>query len=402
MKLTFTLFFLSLIAARGADIPLRTVDGGDTSLAAYKGSVLLIVNVASQCGETPQYADLQTLHEKFADKGLKVLAFPSNDFGGQEPGTNAEIKEFCTSRYQAKFDLFEKISIKGEMPHPLYKFLTEPETNPSLFGPVGWNFEKFLISREGKIVNRWRTSVQPGDQAVVGAIEWELADAAGRAELEKQGGSPGALDEYMGRRTAKTMSYHGAGWLIRNNRESEEKTTEMMPQLGLKPGMNVADIGSGNGYHTLLMAEKIGKEGTAYAVDVQPEMLELLKKRAAAAGVENIKYIHNSYWDAKLPENSIDLALMVDVYHEFSHPEQMLASIRKALRPGGRVALVEFRLEDEKVPIKLEHKMSKEQIMREFPANGFKLVESYDKLPWQHLMFFEAAEEPRIDTNGLE
>jgi glutathione peroxidase-family protein/ubiquinone/menaquinone biosynthesis C-methylase UbiE len=399
MKFSLTLILLSLVAAHGADIPLRTIDGEESSLAAYKGEVLLIVNVASQCGETPQYAELQALHERFSDKGLKVLAFPSNDFGGQEPGSNAEIKEFCASRYQTKFDLFEKVSIKGEKPHPLYKFLTEPETNPSLFGPVGWNFEKFLISREGKIVNRWRSSVQPSDAAVRGAIEWELADAAGRAALETEGGSPGSLDEYMGRKTAKTMSYHGANWLIRNNRESEEKTTEMMPQLGLKAGMNVADIGSGNGYHTLLMAEMIGKEGAAYAVDVQPEMLALLKKRAADAGIENVKYILNSYWDAKLPENSIDLALMVDVYHEFSHPEQMLASIRKALRPGGRVALVEFRLEDDTVPIKLLHKMSKEQIMREFPANGFKLVESYDKLPWQHLMFFEATEEPRKDTN---
>ena len=127
-------------------------------------------------------------------------------------------------------------------------------------------------------------------------------------------------------------------------------------------------------------------------MDIQEQMLEMLKERAAKDGIDNIVSVHNSFWDAKLPENSIDLALMVDVYNEFSHPVQMLASIRKSLRPGGRVALVEFRLEDEKVPIKLLHKMSKEQIMKEFPANGFKLVESYDKLPWQHLMFFEKAD----------
>ena len=179
---------------------------------------------------------------------------------------------------------------------------------------------------------------------------------------------------------------------MREVREKEEKTSELMKNLGLKPGMTVADIGSGNGYHTLKMAKTIGDKGKAYAVDIQPEMLEMLEKRAKKADIDNIVNIHNSFWDTKLPESSIDLALMVDVYHEFSHPEQMLASIRKALKPGGRVALVEFRLEDKSVPIKLDHKMSKEQIMKEFPANGFKLVKSYDKLPWQHLMFFEKAE----------
>ena len=188
------------------------------------------------------------------------------------------------------------------------------------------------------------------------------------------------------------MHWRGATWLMREVREKEEKTSEMMNNLGLKPGMSVADIGSGNGYHTLKMAKAIGDKGKAYAVDIQPEMLEMLEGRAQKAQIKNIVSIHNSFWDAKLPEESIDLALMVDVYHEFSHPEQMLASIRKSLKPGGRVVLVEFRTEDPKVPIKKLHKMSKNQIMKEFPANGFQLVESYDKLPWQHMMFFEKAE----------
>ena len=197
----------------------------------------------------------------------------------------------------------------------------------------------------------------------------------------------------MGRTIAQTMHWRGAQWLMREVREKEEKTSEMMKNLGLKAGMDVADIGSGNGYHTLKMAETIGEKGKAYAVDIQPEMLEMLKGRAEKAGIGNITSIHNSFWDTKLPANSIDLALMVDVYHEFSHPEQMLASIRKALKPGGRIALVEFRMEDPKVPIKKLHKMSKQQIMKEFPANGFKLVGSYDKLPWQHLMFFAKDED---------
>ncbi len=200
----------------------------------------------------------------------------------------------------------------------------------------------------------------------------------------------------MGREIAQTMHWRGAEWLMREMREKEERTSEMMENLGIKPGMNVADIGSGNGYHTLKMAKAIsteGAEGKAYAVDIQEQMLEMLEKRATEAKIDNVVSVHNSFWDAKLPENSIDLALMVDVYHEFSHPEQMLASIHRSLKPGGRVALVEFRMEDKDVPIKLLHKMSKEQILKEFPANGFKLVGSYDKLPWQHLMFFEKATE---------
>jgi len=401
MKTALTLFLASItIASAGLpNIPLRTIDGVEKNLTDYDGKVMLIVNVASECGYTDQYGPMQALHAKFAEKGLRVVAVPSNDFGGQEPGTNADIKAFCAARYQTEFDLLEKTGIK-ENPHPLYAFLTEQKTSPSVFGPVGWNFEKFLVSRDGTVVNRWRADVSPDDPSVVGAIEWELADAKGRAELEKNGGGPGALNEYMGRKAAKTMSYHGANWLIRRTREKEESTAEMVEQLGLKPGMNVADIGSGNGYHTITMAKIIGEKGKAYAVDVQPEMLTLLDVRAREAGVTNIVPIENSYWDAKLPENSVDLALMVDVYHEFSHPAQMLASIRKSLRPGGRIALVEFRLEDKEVPIKLLHKMSKEQIMREYLANGFKLVESYDQLPWQHLMFFEATSGAEADAEG--
>ena len=158
--------------------------------------------------------------------------------------------------------------------------------------------------------------------------------------------------------------------------------------------MTVADIGSGNGYHTLMMAEIIGQKGTAYAVDIQPEMLQMLEKRADKAGMKNIKSIVNRYWDTDLPDSSIDFALMADVYHEFSHPEQMLSSIRRALKPEGIVTLLEFREEDPKVPIKPEHKMSKKQVIKEMSKNGFKLTRSYDKLPWQHLLFFQ------VDTDA--
>ncbi len=164
----------------------------------------------------------------------------------------------------------------------------------------------------------------------------------------------------------------------------------MLAALHVKPGDTVCDLGCGNGFYTLKLAELAGEKGRVFAVDIQREMLELLKDRALEAKVVNIETVLGTFVDPKLPEGSVDLVLLVDVYHEFSHPEQMLAAIRKSLKPTGRVALVEFRAEDPEVPIKPLHKMSKAQIMTEFPPNGFKLVEEFDKLPWQHLMFFQS------------
>jgi ubiquinone/menaquinone biosynthesis C-methylase UbiE len=136
-----------------------------------------------------------------------------------------------------------------------------------------------------------------------------------------------------------------------------------------------------------------GPEGRVYAVDIQPEMLRLLKRRAEEQRVRNITPVLGTLADPKLPAGKMDLILLVDVYHEFSHPQPMLAAMRDALAPGGLCALVEFRAEDENVPIKPEHKMTKEQIMKEWPANGFKLVKAFDGLPWQHLMFFARDEQ---------
>jgi ubiquinone/menaquinone biosynthesis C-methylase UbiE len=192
---------------------------------------------------------------------------------------------------------------------------------------------------------------------------------------------------YMGRRVAAPMSHVGADWLIRSERESEEDPKQMLGQLGLQPGMVVCDMGCGNGYYALPMAEMVGKDGKILAVDIQPEMLQLLSRRSATQGLENIDMILGTIKDPKLPEAGVDLVLMVDVYHEFSHPEEMLAAIRKSLKPSGRIALVEFREEDPSVPIKPEHKMSKKQIIKEYTANGFKLHSEYEGLPWQHLMF---------------
>jgi ubiquinone/menaquinone biosynthesis C-methylase UbiE len=285
------------------------------------------------------------------------------------------------------------VSATGDEIDAIYRYLTAQATNPKFRGEVRWNFEKFLIGRDGEVLNRFRTRIPPTSDEVKASIEWALLDEAGRAKAYERGGSgPPPLFEYRGREIARTMHWKGAPWLMREVREREERTSEMMPQLRLKPGMDVADIGSGNGYHTLMMAKLIG-DGTAYALDIQPEMLVMLEERAGKAGIDNVEMIENRYWDGDLPPGSIDMALMADVYHEFSHPEEMLASLHRALRPGGQAVLLEFRTEDPKVPIKPEHKMSKEQIMEEMTSNGFRLARSYDKLPWQHLMFFEKIED---------
>ena len=371
------------------DIGFETIDGQKKTLADFAEKPILIVNVASECGYTPQYAGLQLLHEKYKEKGLNIIGFPCNDFGGQEPGSNDEIEKFCKTKYNVSFTLASKIKLKGEDAHPLYQFLQSETTNPDFFGSVKWNFEKFLIDRKGKVVNRFRQRVRPTSSEIVSSVEWELMTVEGKKKAYDDQGPP-ALLEYKGREIARTMHWQGAPWLMRKLREEEEKTSEMIKELKLKPGISVADIGSGNGYHTLMMAKIIGEKGQAYAVDIQPEMLIMLEERAKKAGMENIKLIENRFWDADLPEKSVDFVLMADVYHEFSHPQQMLSSIKKSLKQDGVVCLLEFKSEDPKVPIKPEHKMSKAQVIKEMSSNGFVLSRSYDKLPWQHLLFFKS------------
>ena len=199
---------------------------------------------------------------------------------------------------------------------------------------------------------------------------------------------PLPLTEYMGRPIAQTMHYEGAPWLIRDSREREERCSLLLANLGVKPGMTVCDMGCGNGFYSLPIARLVGPAGRVLAVDIQPEMLKMLEEREAAGKLTNIDTILGLLHDPKLPEGTVDLILLVDVYHEFSHPEPMLTAMRRALKPDGRIALVEYRAEDPNVPIKPLHKMSKQQILKEFPANGFKLVKEFDRLPWQHLMFF--------------
>lgn len=226
------------------------------------------------------------------------------------------------------------------------------------------------------------------------AVALVLHPTVGYCQAQKESPIPPALTEYMGRQIAVTMSYHGAPWLVRNEREEEERCSLLLANLNLRPGMTVCDLGCGNGFYTLPLAKLIGAKGHVLAVDIQPEMLSLLRERAENEGIENITPILGSVFDPRLPDESVDLILLVDVYHEFSHPEQMLARMKDALKPDGLIALVEFRSEDDEVPIKPEHKMSKEQILKEFPANGYKLVSEFDKLPWQHLMFFGKGDVP--------
>ena len=158
------------------DFEMKSLDGKKVDLSKYEGKVVLIVNVASQCGATPQYEPLQGLYETYKDKGLVVLGFPCNQFGEQEPGSAEDIQEFCTENYGVTFDLFSKIDVNGENAAPLYRYLTSKDTNPGFSGPIGWNFEKFLVSREGKVVARFKTPVEPDSEEVVKAIEAELKE----------------------------------------------------------------------------------------------------------------------------------------------------------------------------------------------------------------------------------
>jgi ubiquinone/menaquinone biosynthesis C-methylase UbiE len=200
---------------------------------------------------------------------------------------------------------------------------------------------------------------------------------------------PAPLQFYKGREIAPYMTFHGADWLMRKERQAEEDCTHLLKALKLKPGQTVCDMGCGNGFYTIRMARLVGERGRVLAVDIQPEMLSLLDKQIKGKKIKNVEPILSTPIDPNLPEGKVDLILIVDVYHEFSYPEHMLKSMRKSLASGGRIALAEYRLEDPTVPIKLLHKMSKEQILKEYEPAGFKLVEQYDELPWQHLMFFE-------------
>jgi ubiquinone/menaquinone biosynthesis C-methylase UbiE len=204
--------------------------------------------------------------------------------------------------------------------------------------------------------------------------------------------------KYMGRTIAPTMHFSGAGWLTRPERVREEDPARMLRALELKAGQTVCDFGCGNGYHTLQLAKRVGPHGVVYAVDIQPEMLELMSERAESRGLTNIKAVLPTADDPGMPPATFDLVLMVDVYHELSDPEAILTTVRASLKPEGRLVLVEFREEDPDVPILPLHKMSQPQVVKELTANKLKLVGQFDQLPWQHLMVFARDDSPLAEV----
>src|SRR5277367_2484140 len=180
MKKVFVIFALlgtSLMAADKTiyDFTLNSIDGQATPLSTFKGKVVLLVNVASRCGYTPQYTALESLYEKYKDRGFVIVGIPANNFGQQEPGTNAEIKTFCTSKYSVTFPMMSKVSVKGDDTTPLYQYLTDKSANPSTGGDIQWNFTKFLIGRDGQIEARFEPKVTPDSPEVTAAIEKALA-----------------------------------------------------------------------------------------------------------------------------------------------------------------------------------------------------------------------------------
>jgi glutathione peroxidase len=174
--LPFVLFLLlaAMPVKSVYDFTMKDIDGKDVSLGQYKGKVLLIVNVASLCGNTPQYKDIEALYEKYKDKGLVVLGFPENNFMGQEPGSNDEIKKFCTSKYDVKFPMFSKISVKGKDIAPLFEYLTKKSENGVIDAPVQWNFQKFLVGKDGNVITSFAPKKQVTDADVVAAVEKAL------------------------------------------------------------------------------------------------------------------------------------------------------------------------------------------------------------------------------------
>ncbi|MGL4401366.1 MAG: class I SAM-dependent methyltransferase [Luteolibacter sp.] len=201
--------------------------------------------------------------------------------------------------------------------------------------------------------------------------------------------SPDGIGKFFhGREIAKVMGHPAIGWLERDEREREEAPSRAIDALELSASAVIADIGAGSGYYSFRVAPKVPL-GKVMAVDIQPEMLDFLKKRSAELGITNVVPHLGTVEDLALPPGSLDAALLVDAYHEFSHPAEMLASLFRSLKPGGRVFLLEFRAEDPRVPIKELHKMTEAQAKLEFESAGFQLVSNRRHLPWQHFMVFE-------------
>jgi SAM-dependent methyltransferase len=239
--------------------------------------------------------------------------------------------------------------------------------------------------------------------AIAGALVAAVALLLGTAGADDSNGlygrvsaSPDGIGKtYSGREIARVMGWQGAGWLERPEREQEERSDLLLPLLGVHAGMVVADVGAGSGYYTERIARAVGPSGIAYGVDVQPEMIALIRERARQSGLENIRPVLADLKSVKLPAESVDLAILVDVYHELEYPYEVLASIVDTLKPEGRVAFVEFRAEDPQVPIKPLHKMSEAQIRAEASRQRLAWVGTLETLPWQHVVVFRKLAQQR-------
>jgi len=203
----------------------------------------------------------------------------------------------------------------------------------------------------------------------------------------KNGSYDGIGKWHMGREIAHVMGFQGINWLERDSREKEENTSTLIKNMDIQSGDVIADIGAGSGYHVFKMAP-LAKDGKIYAVDIQPEMLAAIKEKKKEREINNIKLVKGSEQSSNLSENSIDKVLMVDVYHEFNFPYEVMKTVVEALKPNGEIFLIEYRAEDDNVPIKPLHKMTEKQAVKEMTALGLKLKKNIDNLPWQHCMVF--------------
>lgn len=226
-----------------------------------------------------------------------------------------------------------------------------------------------------------------GQTATTSATTTQQTSGTNRFYQTKSPASDGIGRVYMGREISEVMGHLGAGWLERSEREQEERTDLLADALGLKPTDVIADIGAGTGYFSFRLAREVPK-GKVLAVDIQPEMIEYLTAGKRKAKTPNVEPVLGTITDPKLPANGVDLALLVDAYHEFSNPREMMDNIVKSLRPGGRVVLVEYRAEDPNVPIKEHHKMTEAQATKEMKAVGLRLLKNDRRLPQQHILIF--------------
>jgi ubiquinone/menaquinone biosynthesis C-methylase UbiE len=227
---------------------------------------------------------------------------------------------------------------------------------------------------------------------LIDAAALPVAASAGEVAAPRYSAARASADGigkiFQGREIAQVMSFHGAQWLERAERADEERPDLVLSALDLKPGMTVADVGAGTGYYAWRMAQRVGTHGTVYAVDIQPEMIRLLEQQVARRGTTNVKALLGTPTDPRLPAGTLDLVLMVDVYHEFEYPYEMLAALARALKAGGRLVFVEFRGGDPTVPIKPLHTMTEFQVRREAALHPFAWERTVNGLPWQHVIVF--------------